>query len=109
MEHRHFPRKAVDVNVRLSTIDGKSYQAKLLELSAIGMRVVMIDRLPQQVKVVDVQIPDSNASTKSTSSMRMFVVRKHGRILGLCLMNENAKIDMQLGESLPIKYQMSAS
>lgn len=109
MEHRHFPRKPVDVNVQLSTADGKFYQARLLELSAIGMRVEMIDRLSRQVKIVEVRLPDHNSKNTFTTPMRMFVARKHGRVLGLCLMNENAKIDMELCESQPAKYQMSAN
>lgn len=98
MEHRHFPRKPVDVNVQLTTTDGKCFQARLLELSAIGMRVVMIDRLPERVKVVDVRLPCFKPSHATEPSMRMFVARKQGRVLGLCLINENIKINLELSD-----------
>lgn len=94
MEHRHFPRKSIDADVQLITNEGKCYQARLLEHSAIGMRVMLVDKLPERVKLVNVKMPDSVSSEKLMRSVRMFVVRKEGCILGLCLLNENAKINL---------------
>jgi len=94
MEHRHFQRKPVDMVVQLFTIEGKAYQAHLLDLSEIGMRVVVNETLPERIKLVDVLLPDFDQRLDLTYRMQMFVARKEGRVLGLCLLNERARIDV---------------
>ena len=95
MEHRHFPRKPVDVAVQLSTIHGKTYDARLLELSAIGMRIVLQEVLPERVKLVDVFLPRMDQNGDSPyRRLRMFVARRDECVLGLCLVNERTRIDV---------------
>ena len=93
MEHRHFPRIPVDLPIRIFSIDGKCYQAQLLELSAIGMRVVMTEKFPKKLKMVDVLLPGGKRPNTSRSE-RMFVAHRQGPVLGLCLLNERVKFDV---------------
>jgi hypothetical protein len=94
MEHRHFPRKPFPLAVQLLTPNGKTYLARVLDLSAIGMRVVVDKILPERIKLVDVVLPSSDHSTESTSRLRMFVAHKERQVVGLCLVNDRARIDM---------------
>ena len=96
MEHRHFVRKPLQLAVQLMTSSGRIYQAQVLDLSAIGMRVVTNHVIPAREKVVDVMLPDSvgpDDRLGPTYRMRMFVAHKAGRELGLCLVNEGMKIE----------------
>jgi len=98
MEHRYSTRRPVEVNAQLITHDGKCYPAQILELSAIGMRVVLKDLLPDRIKLVKIQLPIANAIDKAGRTLRMFVARKQGHVLGLCLVNENARINLEWAE-----------
>jgi hypothetical protein len=112
MEHRHFPRKSVDVAIQVLTVEGARYQAHLLELSAIGMRVAVNGSFPEQTKLVDVLLPVSKRSPNPTQTVRMFVAHKHGSVLGLCLLNERVQFDVnrqQQGGMIVIKTQKMAS
>lgn len=93
MEHRHSPRKPVNVAVTILANEGDPYPAQLIDLSASGMRLVIKDSLPERIKVVDVVLPGPADVPGSARSVRMFVAWKQGRELGLCLVNERIKID----------------
>lgn len=97
MEHRHFARKPLRLAVQLMTRNGRIYPAQVLDLSAIGMRVVTNNIVPAREKVLDVLLPDSadpDDQLRPTYRMRMFVAHKSGRELGLCLLNEGMKINL---------------
>ena len=95
MEHRHFPRQAIDMMVQLFTLQGKTYPARLLELSAIGMRIVVNEALPAQIRLVDVLLPCLDQDEDSPYRLRMFVARRDQSVLGLCLVNEKTRIDIE--------------
>lgn len=92
MEHRHFPRKSLRMAVQLFTANGKIFQAHVLDLSAVGMRVIVNQTLPERIKVVDVLFSGSDDPQDPTYRMRMFVVHKDKREVGLCLVHERARI-----------------
>lgn len=97
MEHRHFARKPHQLQLQIMTRSGRIYQAQMLDLSSVGMRVVTDKLLPAREKVVDVLLPDvddNNDRQGPTYRLRMFVAHKSGRELGLCLVNEGMKIDL---------------
>lgn len=94
MEHRHFPRKPLHLPAQLFSIEGTSYHAHVLDISAVGMRVVVNETLPARLKVVDMVLTGSDHLLDPTCRMRMFVVYKEGRVLGLSLINERARIDV---------------
>jgi hypothetical protein len=97
MEHRHFTRKQLQLAVQLMASNGRVYQAQVLDMSAIGMRVVTNNILPAREKVVDILLPESidpDDQLGPTYRLRMFVAHKSGRELGLCLVNEGMKIDL---------------
>lgn len=94
MEHRHFPRKPFPLAVQLLTPNGKTYLAHVLDVSAIGMRVVVDKILPERIKLVDVLLPGSGHSTDAPSRFRMFVAHKERQVVGLCLVNERVRIDI---------------
>jgi len=91
MEHRHHPRERVDMPVELISGEGKTYLARILELSAIGMRVVLNEGLPGHIKSIGVRLPNRRMPTEMRSLLRMFVVHKDGLELGLCLVNEEMR------------------
>jgi hypothetical protein len=94
MEHRHFPRKPFHLTAQLLTTNGKIFHADVLDLSAIGMRVVLNQALSERIKVVDVLFSGSDDPLDPTYRMRMFVVHKERREVGLCLVNERSRIDV---------------
>ena len=93
MEHRYFQRKPANIAVQIFTDKGRTYQAHLLDLSAIGMRVVVNEALPERIKVVDVQLSYADQTPAPAHRMQMFVCHKEGQELGLCLVNEEERID----------------
>jgi len=95
MEHRHFPRKPLHLPAQLFSIEGTSYQAHVLDISAVGIRVVVNETLPVGLKVVDVLLPGSDPPLDPAYRMQMFVANKAGQVLGLCLINERARIDVE--------------
>ena len=95
MEHRHFPRKPVDMAVQVFTLQGKTYPARLLELSAIGMRIMLHDTLPERIRLVDVLLPCLEQEEYFPKRLRMFVARREDSVLGLCLVNEKTRIDVE--------------
>jgi hypothetical protein len=112
MEHRHSPRKPVNVAVQLVTNEGKTYDGQLRELSASGMRVILNTNMPDRIKVVDVVQLTSDDAPSAARRLRMFLTRKQGRVLGLCLMNERDQIDhdwCQDGQYLFAKPKLFAS
>jgi hypothetical protein len=94
MEHRHFARKPHHRALQLMTRSGKIYPAQMLDLSAIGMRVITSTLLPEGEKVLDVLLSETDNRFDPTFRMRMFVAHKAGREIGLCLLNEGMKIDV---------------
>jgi len=94
MEHRHFPRKPFQLTALLLTTNGKIFPAKVLDLCAIGMRVAVNQPLPERIKVVDVLFSGTNDQLDPTYRMRMFVVHKGRLEVGLCLVNERSRIDI---------------
>lgn len=96
MEHRHFPRKSTERVVRLITNEGYSYLAKILEVSAIGLRVMINEKLPERIKIVDVILPSSNTErAEAMQRLPMLIVRKNEYELGLCLVDEQEKINLE--------------
>lgn len=104
MEHRHYVRKPLNLAVRLLTCEGQIYQAQLLDLSAIGMRVVTKNRLPVREKILDVLLPESDDPHDPTYRLHMFIAHKSGCELGLCLVNEDARIDRRVQRQLESGY-----
>lgn len=94
MEHRHYPRRPFQLMAQILTTNGKLFPVKVLDLSAIGMRVVVNQALPERIKVVDVLFSGSDDPQDPTYRMRMFVVHKERREVGLCLVNERSRIDV---------------
>ena len=100
MEHRHFPRKPTDLAVQIRTYEGNTYQGHILETSAVGMRVSINDRLPERVKLVNVVLPTSAGRyAYPAKRLQMFVAWRNEYELGLCLVNEQAKIDIDCHET----------
>jgi len=93
MEHRHFQRKPANIAVQIVTDKGRTYQARLLDHSAIGIRVVVNETLPERIKVVDVLLSYADQTPAPAHRMQMFVCHKEGQELGLCLVNEGDRID----------------
>ena len=51
MEHRHFARKPHQLQLQIMTRSGRIYQAQMLDLSSVGMRVVTDKLLPAGANV----------------------------------------------------------
>jgi len=100
MEHRHSPRKPINLNAKLITHEGNCYPVNIIEISAMGMRVMVNEKLPDNVKLVDlqIQIPE-NKTSNNKQSLKMLITRRQGRVLGLCLFDEQERIPVSLGAS----------
>ena len=94
MEHRQFQRKSANMAVQIFTDKGRAYQAHLLDLSPIGMRVIVNEALPERIKMVDVLLTCVDQPLAPAHCMQMFVCHKEGQELGLCLVNEEARMDV---------------
>lgn len=94
MEHRRFKRNPLSLAVQLITGDDRAYHARALDISPIGMRVVANKRLPKNIKVMDVLLSGPVNAMIPGYRMPMFVVHKDGRDMGLCLLNEGDRIDI---------------
>lgn len=93
MEHRHFPRKPVDMIVQLLNTEGISSQTRVLDISAEGMRLVVKGKGPKVNEVVEVVLTDVGSTLHSTQHLRMFVIRKQASQVGLWLFDENTRRD----------------
>lgn len=80
--------------VQLCIDDGIIYPASVLDLSAVGMRISINRILPDRIKLVDVLLKDSSDPYDPTYRFHMYVARKEGQELGLCLVNETARIEL---------------
>jgi len=91
MEHRYHPRERVHLYADMISSDGKVYPVAVVDMSAIGMRVIMEQRLPESTKAVDVHLH----VPATDGALRMFVARKNARELGLCLLNDSMRIALE--------------
>jgi len=91
MEHRYYPRERVHLYADIISNDGIVYPVAVMDMSAIGMRVIMGQRLPESTKSVDVHlhVPTTDGA------LRMFVARKNAREIGLCLLNDSMRITLE--------------
>ncbi|MBI1425138.1 MAG: hypothetical protein GC149_16950 [Gammaproteobacteria bacterium] len=94
MEHRHFPRHVLQMAAQLCIDSGTVYPVSVLDMSAIGMRISIKSKLPDRIKLVDVLLKDSLDPYDPTYRFRMYVARKEGQELGLCLVSETARIEL---------------
>ncbi|MEJ2452432.1 MAG: hypothetical protein P8047_17540 [Gammaproteobacteria bacterium] len=95
MEHRYYPREQVHLYADMISGDGKVYPVAVVDMSAIGMRVVMEQALPERIKSVDVHLHVPSSSEEADGILRMFVARKNAQELGLCLLNDSMRITLE--------------
>jgi hypothetical protein len=95
MEHRYYPRERVHLYADMISGDGKVYPVAVMDMSAIGMRVIMEQRLPERIKSVDVYLHVPSTAGEANGVLRMFVARKNSRELGLCLLNDSKRIALE--------------
>jgi len=95
MEHRYYPRERVHLFADIISSDGKVYPVAVLDMSAIGMRVIMGQHLPEHIKSVDVHLHVPGSYSEVDGVLRMFVARKNAREVGLCLLNDSMRIVLE--------------
>lgn len=106
MEHRHSPRQATNLKAILITHEGKQYLAEITDFSSIGLRAILKETFAENIKVVEVILFVPKTSSENIYEMepfKMFVARRQGRVLGLCLLNEQARFPDNLGKPASVQ------
>ena len=95
MEHRRFKRNTFHFTVNLIASDEQVYQAQVVDICPTGLRVLLKKPLPARIKVVKVKQSDSTTTYIPFRPRTMFVVHREGPAIGLCLLNEEDRIDLK--------------
>lgn len=95
MEHRRFKRNTFHFTVNLIASDAQVYQAQVIDICPIGLRVLLKKPLPARIKVVKVKQSDSTKIDTPFRPRTMFVVHREGPAIGLCLLHEEDRIDFK--------------